>query len=103
MEQYIEKARKSDNIDSALWELNQADHTISTYVDDEDTKQDYFSSASIIKLIPEQLSWEAYIDVLIEEIKQEFTSPDDINKHTKRLEELKTYIIDISNFAKEYY
>lgn len=103
MEEYIEKARRSDNIDSALWELDQADHTISTYVDDEDTKQDYFSSASIVRLMLEQLSWEAYIDVLIEEVKQEFTSPDAINEHTKRLEKLKTYVIDLSNFAKEHY
>ena len=51
--------RNWDNLDTALIELKSANHTIREYVEDEDTKEDYFTSISRTQLVLEEVAWVA--------------------------------------------
>lgn len=98
--------RSYDNLDTALAELNNANHVISEYVEDEDTKEDYFSSISRTQLVLEQVAWTAFIDLLISSIKldgkEEYNIlTNNMDADINKLEELKVFLEGTANLLKE--
>lgn len=94
-----------DNLDTALEELNNANYVMSEYVEDEDTKKDYFSSISRTQLVLEQITWSAFIDLLIANIKlngsDEHSALANRDVDIIKLEELKKFLKETMNLLKE--
>ena len=102
----IDAYRNWDNLDTALIELKSANHTIREYVEDEDTKEDYFTSISRTQLVLEEVAWVAFIDLLISSIKlngkEEYNIlTNNMDADINKLQELKAFLEDTANLLKE--
>lgn len=94
-----------DSLDTALIELKNANSVILEYVEDEDIKEDYFAKISKTQLVLEQVTWIAFIDFLIADIKLnssgEYNTSTSVEINIAKLEELRVFLEDTTNLLKE--
>ena len=103
---YARAMTRHDNMDSALIELDSASGMVRDILETDDEEDDYFVSIDRARMIMEQLYWESYIDVIIEEVrlvqKGEDQFLDTSDENIKKLEKLKEWTETTMNILKEY-
>ncbi len=103
---YSRAMTRHDNIDSALIELDSASDMARDILETDDEEDDYFSSVNRARMIMEQLYWDSYIDVIIEELNLSKSGEpmfvDDSTQNIKKLGRLKEWIEGMVNISKEY-